>query len=202
MNAPTTRPPVHNIDLFLAPASAQAALQGILHTILFQRLFISAKPVSRNVLSTTLPALDDPDIESLLSERSISLLRTLDSSSAPRPGSSPSPFSPPDNSNGGRGVISISFFERKRRKTYSFFGKGGSNDDLVCWERWEVDVTMARPRDEKETEKANGAVERSLDKAARKIVLLSMQWRDHIPPITTTEGNPFPYEVTVGRGGG
>ena len=42
-----------------------------------------------------------------------------------------------------RGQVVVQFFEKKRRKTW--FAKG---DDVVEWERWTLDVTLASPRTE------------------------------------------------------
>lgn len=34
-------------------------------------------------------------------------------------------------------------------------------------------------------------------KAAMKIVTTVNMEKDHIPPITTSEANPFPYQITI-----
>lgn len=40
-------------------------------------------------------------------------------------------------------------------------------------------------------------MESSLQKAAMKIVAIVNQDKDHIPPILTSEQNPFPYKILV-----
>lgn len=45
--------------------------------------------------------------------------------------------------------------------------------------------------------KAHRAMERSLTKAAMKVVSIVNRDKDHIPPISTSDQNPFPYKVTV-----
>lgn len=40
-------------------------------------------------------------------------------------------------------------------------------------------------------------MEKSLHKTALKIVNIVNKDKDHIPPITTTDANPFPYTITV-----
>ena len=45
--------------------------------------------------------------------------------------------------------------------------------------------------------KVRRAMEKSLHKAALKIVNIVNREKDHIPPITTTDANPFPYAVIV-----
>lgn len=38
---------------------------------------------------------------------------------------------------------------------------------------------------------------KSLEKAAHKIIGIVNRDKDHIPPITTTDANPFPYHIIV-----
>ena len=45
--------------------------------------------------------------------------------------------------------------------------------------------------------KVRRAMGKSLQKAAMKIVNIVNRDKDHIPPITTTDQNPFPYHVIV-----
>jgi len=40
-------------------------------------------------------------------------------------------------------------------------------------------------------------MEAMLLKAAMKIVTTVNREKDHIPPITTSESNPFPYQISV-----
>lgn len=51
--------------------------------------------------------------------------------------------------------------------------------------------------------KVRRAMATSLQKSALKIIMIVNRDKDHIPPITTTDQNPFPYHITVGgRGAG
>jgi hypothetical protein len=45
--------------------------------------------------------------------------------------------------------------------------------------------------------KVRRAMESSLQKTAMKIVAIVNRDRDHIPPITTSDQNPFPYRIAV-----
>lgn len=45
--------------------------------------------------------------------------------------------------------------------------------------------------------KVRRAMESSLQKAAMKIVAIVNRDKDHIPPITTSDANPFPYRIVV-----
>jgi hypothetical protein len=124
---------------------------AILHTIFFHRYFIPIVPVTRDLLDQTLPAIDDVDLETLIDQRATSLVRAIEPATG---GSSPSTAGVGRVSSGGggsgaggqsgRAQITVSFYEKKRRKGY-FFGK---TDEEVCWEVWTLDVTCATPRTE------------------------------------------------------
>jgi len=43
-------------------------------------------------------------------------------------------------------------------------------------------------------------MEKSLQKTAMKIINIVNKDKDHIPPITTAEVNPFPYQILVNPG--
>ena len=93
----------------------------------------------------------------------------------------------------GRGQVTVQFGERKRRKGWF----GGKADEEMVWETWVLDVTLASPRTEAEAAKARRAMESSLSRTAMKIVNIVNRDRNHIPPITTNETNPFPYQILV-----
>ncbi|KAI1180448.1 DUF1649-domain-containing protein [Nemania sp. FL0916] len=101
--------------------------------------------------------------------------------------------------NGGRGNISVQFFEKKRRKTWYMRAAYGGGDEEVCWECWTVKVTVAEPRTESERAKVRKAMEQTLLTTAMKIVTCVNSHKDHIPPITTSETNPFPYQINVNQ---
>jgi len=48
-----------------------------------------------------------------------------------------------------------------------------------------------------ERAKVRKAMEAMLFKAAMKIVTTVNREKDHIPPITTSESNPFPYQIMI-----
>jgi autophagy-related protein 101 len=137
---------------------------GVLHTIFFHRYFPCVVPGSRPVLSVELPYVDDEELETLIEQRVMTLEQQLNSArSSTRAGgggtaipsslglgggASPTLSSAAANNNnaGGRGEITIQYFERKRRK--GVFMRG---DEEVCWERWIVKVTVAEPKTENGT---------------------------------------------------
>ncbi|KAH7359743.1 hypothetical protein BKA66DRAFT_472345 [Pyrenochaeta sp. MPI-SDFR-AT-0127] len=171
------RRPEYNLDIFADAACVKDVVKAILHTIFFHRYFTSISPLTRDLLDLTLPAIDDVDLETLIEQKTFTLVRAIDSTHQPR----------------GRGQIAVQFFEKKRRKTY-FFGKA---DEDVCWEQWTLDVTLAQPRTETDVLKVRRAMSKSLEKAAHKIIAIVNRDKDHIPPITTTDANPFPYQIVV-----
>ncbi|EGC48925.1 DUF1649 domain-containing protein [Histoplasma capsulatum var. duboisii H88] len=76
-------------------------------------------------------------------------------------------------------------------------GATGMNEEEVCWEVWTVDVTIAMPRTESDRTKVRKAMEKMLQNAAFKIVSVVNKDKDHIPPITTSDANPFPYQIVL-----
>jgi len=171
------RPPEYTLEIFADAACVRDVVKAILHTIFFHRYFPSISPLTRDLLDLTLPAIDDVDLETLIDQRTAALVRAIESTHHQR----------------GRGQLAVQFFEKKRRKTY-FFGKA---DEEVCWEQWILDVTLATPRTETDVLKVRRAMEKSLRKAALKVITTVNQQKDHIPPITTTDANPFPYQVVI-----
>jgi hypothetical protein len=51
-----------------------------------------------------------------------------------------------------------------------------------------------------ERAKLRRASETTLHNTIMKAITLANAHKDHIPPITTTESNPFPYQIHVGGG--
>ena len=59
-------------------------------------------------------------------------------------------------------------------------------------------ITMADIRNVvTERAKVRKAMEMTLQKTAMKIVTIVNRDREHIPPITTSETNPFPYQIVI-----
>ncbi|TVY84895.1 Autophagy-related protein [Lachnellula suecica] len=194
------KPPEYIIDVFSDPSSLRDVVKGILHTIFFHRFFPSIRPSTRDVLDLTLPVVDDVELETLIEQRTSTLVQQLDTSSDMRARSS-----------GVRGLMAVQFFEKKRRKATWFTNTKAEEE--VCWEQWTLNVTLATPRTETGTlvcvisgvqrAKVRKAMEAMLLKAAMKIVTTVNREKDHIPPITTSEANPFPYQILINpRGDG
>lgn len=53
-----------------------------------------------------------------------------------------------------------------------------------------------------ERAKVRNAMEQTLSATVMKLVTCVNAHKDHIPPITTSEANPFPYQIHVNNPGG
>ncbi|CAK7563839.1 MAG: hypothetical protein SEPTF4163_001716 [Sporothrix epigloea] len=183
------------VEAFVDPSSVRDVVRGILHTIFFHRFFPSVLPRTRDVLDLSLPYIDDAELETLIDQRTTMLARQLEeektASSMTGGGGGGG-----NNRGGGRGQIAVQFFEKRRRKAWYVMRAG---DEEVCWECWTVKVTVAEPRSESERAKVRQAMESTLLAAVMKIVTSVNAHKDHIPPITTSEANPFPYQINVNQ---
>ncbi|KAI9851417.1 MAG: hypothetical protein M1838_003768 [Thelocarpon superellum] len=173
------RPPEYILEVFADPTSVKDIIKGILHTIFFHRFFPSIRPRTWDLLDLTLPVVDDVELETLIDQRTAALIHQIDTTSNL-------------HSNSVRGQMAVQFFEKRRRKAW--FSKA---EDEVCWEQWTLDVTLATPKTESERAKVRRAMEMMLQKTAMKIVTIVNRNTDHIPPITTSESNPFPYQIVI-----
>ncbi|KAM4054742.1 autophagy-related protein [Hirsutella rhossiliensis] len=186
-------PPEFILDVFSDPRSVRDVVKGILHTIFFTRFFPSLTPRTRDVLDLTLPYVDDDELETMIDQRASALERQLDAERSSASGAAATTAnSHHPSSNGARGQLAVQFFEKRRRKAWLSRG-----DEEVCWECWTVKVTVAEPRTESERAKVRRAMEQTLLTTAMKIVTFANSHKDHIPPITTQGGNPFPFKINV-----
>lgn len=159
-----------------------ADLLAILHTIFFHRVFTAIYPSTHEVLDTTLPYVSDDEVESTIDQRTSSFLRQLEAEST----------SP--QSKRGHGQLVVQFSEKKRRKSGWFVSKA---DEETIWEIWTIDITLTGARSEPEAARNKRLMEKSLETAAMRILSIVNGEKSHIPPITTNESNPFPYQILI-----
>ena len=133
----------------------------------------------------TLPYVSEDDIESLIEQRTNTFIRQLDSASTQQ--------SPQYQPKAGRGQLVLQFLEKKRRKGW-FVAKA---DEETVWENWVIEVTLTSARSEPEAIRNRRQMEKQLQAAAMKIVKTVNRERNHIPPITSNDSNPFPYQILV-----
>ncbi|KAJ1561842.1 hypothetical protein HK405_002556 [Cladochytrium tenue] len=87
-------------------------------------------------------------------------------------------------------AASVRFMERRARRNNYWFA-------VRAEEQWTVRVTVTRARSEKEQIHAQRAAEAGLSAALSKVARASNENKDHIPPVTTVDGYPFPFQITV-----
>ena len=124
-------------------------------------------------------------MESLIEQRTNTFIRQLDSTSTQQ--------SPQYQQKAGRGVLVVQFLEKKRKKGW-FVAKA---DEEQVWENWRIDVALTTARSEPEAIRNRRQMEAQLQSAVLKIIHTVNRERNHIPPITTNEANPFPYQILL-----
>ncbi|PKY05422.1 DUF1649 domain protein [Aspergillus campestris IBT 28561] len=193
---PRRTPPEYFLEIFADKTTVRDVLKGVLNLIFFHRYFPCIRPKTFDVLDFTLPVINDVDLETLIDSRISTLVRQHATSAA---STHDGAGAGGGGSGGGvRGRMAVEFYEKKRRRSGLWFGGlAGKGEEEVCWEVWNLDVTIATPRTESERAKVRKAMENMLQKAALKILTVVNRDKDHIPPITTSDSNPFPYRVVV-----
>ncbi|KAM3542959.1 hypothetical protein ARSEF1564_004097 [Beauveria bassiana] len=206
--AATNAPPEFILDVFADPRSVRDIVRAILHTIFFTRFFPAVHPSTRNVLDlVTLPYVDDDELATMIEQRAAALERQLDaerssSHQTTAAAAGPAPRPPPHNTLARRRPPLPLPLPSQRaprqaapeRRRKAWLSRG---DEEVCWECWTVKVTVAEPRTESERNKVRRAMEQTLLTTAMKIVTFANTHKDHIPPITTQGGNPFPCKISI-----
>ncbi|RKP13687.1 hypothetical protein BJ684DRAFT_15938 [Piptocephalis cylindrospora] len=86
--------------------------------------------------------------------------------------------------------LAVFFFEKKHRSAW--FGK---SDTDVCWEQWLLTITVSWPVTEKDRSKDRAISAASLRQALGEVLRLCEERRDHVPIITTSDVNPFPFQL-------
>ncbi|ORX63002.1 hypothetical protein DM01DRAFT_1331099 [Hesseltinella vesiculosa] len=90
--------------------------------------------------------------------------------------------------------MAVLFYEKRLKKNWFQFSK---SEELVCWEQWSLTIGVAHPDTEQERPQARQSCKRQLAQCLFAILKLANDHKEHIPSITTTDGNPFPYQVAV-----
>lgn len=156
-----------------------------MHTIFFHRVLINLRPATHDVLDTTLPYVAEDDVETLIEQRTNNFIRQVESASTQQ--------SPQYQQKAGRGQLVVQFLEKRRRKGW-FVAKA---DEETAWESWILDITLTTARSEPEAARNRKQMEQQLQHAAFKVVMIANREMGHIPRITTTETNPFPYQILI-----
>ncbi|KAF7300083.1 hypothetical protein MKEN_01331400 [Mycena kentingensis (nom. inval.)] len=173
--------PTITIDLVLDRHTTKDVLQGVLHAILFHRLFGLVKPQTFDVLDVTMPGVKDDEIEKLVNDKVEAFWRKVESGMQ------------------RRGQITVTFSEKKQRKTWF-----QSYDEEVAWEKWVVNAELRQPRSDRDQQQFLTTLAATLTKAVQTMLVhtSSEEGRLAVPPITDASGiSPFPVNVVVSVGG-
>ncbi|KAF5349564.1 hypothetical protein D9756_008829 [Leucocoprinus leucothites] len=175
--------PTITIDLVLDRQTIKDVLSGILHSILFHRLFGLIKPQIFEVLDVTMPGVSDPEMEQLVYEKVESFWRAIQADVS------------------RRGQIMVTFSEKRPKKSwYQLY----SADEDVSWEQWIINVEFRQHRTERERLTFNTSLANALSKSVQTILIhtSSERGRAAVPPITQSSGiSPFPFKITARVGG-
>ncbi|KAJ4392260.1 hypothetical protein N0V93_005885 [Gnomoniopsis smithogilvyi] len=202
------------LDAFADPSSVRDVVRGILHTIFHHRYFPTITPHTHDVLDLTLPYVAEPELETLIDQRTAALVADLSSSAPSTPSSLPQQAKAmlggvvggggggarEGGSGGGRGRVTVQFMEKNKAGRRRMGMWGGKGEEDVCWESWTVRVTVAEPKTDSERAKVRRATASTLLTTTMKIITSVNTYKDHIPPITMQgDANPFPYAITVNQ---
>ncbi|ORZ18969.1 hypothetical protein BCR42DRAFT_235508 [Absidia repens] len=150
-------------------------LRALLHSIFFHRLLVNVTPRELRVLDTTVSITDSKEVETLVEEKANEFLQSI-------------------QNNARQGKIAVLFYEKRRKKSLFQFTK---SEELVCWEQWALTIGLAYPESELDRQRVRRACERQLSQCLLAILKLANDHKEHIPSITTTDGNPFPYQIAI-----
>ncbi|EPB87121.1 hypothetical protein HMPREF1544_06047 [Mucor circinelloides 1006PhL] len=153
-------------------------LRGLLHSIFFHRLLINVLPRELRVLNTTVSITDSADVENLIEEKIAEFLHNSNSPTQVK-----------------QGKVAVLFYEKRLKKNWFQFSK---SEEFVCWEQWDITLNLIQPpKSEQEKLKSMRSVENQFTQNLMKILKIVNDYKEHIPSITTTEGNPFPYQIAI-----
>lgn len=169
--------PTITIDLVLDRFTAKDVLRGVLHAILFHRLFGSIKPQTFEVLDVTMPAVSDPDIEKLVNDRVDAFWKAIESGA------------------NKRGQIIVTISEKKLKKNW--FSTG---EEEVPWEQWVINAELRQPKTEPDRLTFQINLASTLTETMHTLIKYTSSERGRavVPPITdATTISPFPFKVVV-----
>ncbi|KAI9009968.1 hypothetical protein CLU79DRAFT_839776 [Phycomyces nitens] len=170
-------PHVFDIEMAQVPREhVKDVLRAILHSICFHRLLINITPRELRVLETTVSTTDSPDVEILIEERVNEFVQSTSLSQTKQ------------------AKMAVLFYEKRLKKNWYQFSK---SEELACWEQWSITLSIINPQTETERYKAQRSVSRNLSQCLLDVLKMANDYKEHIPSITTTEGNPFPYQMAT-----
>jgi len=144
-------------------------LQSIIHTIMYSRAFGLVKPIEVPIdfLELYYVKSEDKAMDLKVDEKIEEFSASLSKRKT------------------NKGQIVLSFNERRPKS--NFF----SSSSVVCWEQWRINISLT----DSASKTTNLAYE--LRKRLLFVYKIVNENRSHIPPITTKEFTPFPFEITI-----
>ncbi|KAG0263729.1 hypothetical protein BGZ95_003738 [Linnemannia exigua] len=171
----THYPPVmFPVELTVERSYLKEALRAILHTVLFHRVFANIKPRDMDILDLTIPIIDDPEVDRLVDEKIAAFVKVVDANPQ------------------SKGQIGIMFYEKRTKRAWF-----SSTSSEVCWEQWAITINVVTNINEKDKQRSIKNMEKALSSLFLSILRTVNERKDHIPPITTSDGNPFPYQIVI-----
>ncbi|KAG0344360.1 hypothetical protein BG004_004539 [Podila humilis] len=168
------QPVTFPVDITIERSLLKDALRAILHTILFHRVFANIKPRDIDILDITIPIIDDPEIDRLVDEKIAAFVKAVDSSGQ------------------SKGQIGLMFYEKRTKRAWF-----SSTSAEVCWEQWGITINIVTNSNEKDRQRSIKNMEKAMASLFLSILRTVNERKDHIPPITTSDGNPFPYQIVI-----
>ncbi|KAH0584647.1 hypothetical protein H2248_010179 [Termitomyces sp. 'cryptogamus'] len=132
--------PTITIDLVLDRLTTKDVLRGMLHSVLFHRLFGTVKPQTFEVLDVTMPGVSDVEMEQLVNDKVDAFWRGIEGG-ASRSGQVPL-LPQPTSCRAHHPQIKITFSEKRPKKSW-FQVYVGEED--VPWEQWIINAELRQP---------------------------------------------------------
>ncbi|KAK5808497.1 hypothetical protein F5H01DRAFT_352206 [Linnemannia elongata] len=168
------QPVMFPVELTVERSYLKDALRAILHTVLFHRVFANIKPRDMDILDLTIPIIDDPEVDKLVDEKIAAFVKVVDANPQ------------------SKGQIGIMFYEKRTKRAWF-----SSTSSEVCWEQWAITMNVVTNINEKDKQRSIKNMEKALSSLFLSILRTVNERKDHIPPITTSDGNPFPYQIVI-----
>ncbi|TRM63716.1 autophagy-related protein [Schizophyllum amplum] len=169
--------PTITVHLVLDRQNGKDVLTGVLHAILFHRLFGTVKPQTFEVLDITMPGVSDAAMERLVHDKVDTFWRTIEGAAEKR------------------GQLTVTFSEKRPKKSW-FQVYVGEED--VAWEQWIVNAELRQPRGERDRQAFDATLASALRKAMMTMLThtSSEKGRAAVPLITNASGiSPFPFRI-------
>ncbi|TFK64583.1 DUF1649-domain-containing protein [Pluteus cervinus] len=173
--------PTITIDLILDRVTTKDVLHGILHSILFHRLFGAVKPRDLEVLNVTMPGVSNPEIERMVNKKVETFWKGIETGT------------------NKRGQIVVTLSEKRAKKSWFY-----TEEEDVPWEQWIVNAELRQPKSDVDRLNFHASIAASLTKSIHTMLehTSSEKGRAVVPLITkANEISPFPLDIAVKIGG-